>query len=101
MTLHDFLSAIPIVGMVSRHGDMRGRPLVTRMIENALPGVAVAIIIMYSSGKVNDAEIVNLKHQITQLTSDIKYRDEKYEAFQMMVMGKLLTIEGEIKGGKR
>lgn len=96
----EILSMIPIIGMVARNGESRGRPLVTRLVESSLPGVAVALILMYSSGKVNEIEITTLKSQIVQLTSDIKSRDDKHEAFQLMVMGKLLTIEGEIKNTK-
>lgn len=93
------VSYIPIVGAISSSSERRERPLIPKLIESSLPGVAVALILMYANGKVNDTEINNLKGQIVQLTIDMKMRDDKHEAFQMMVMGKLLTIEGEMKNG--
>ena len=102
---------IPFIGMVAR-GDQRRSPLITRLIETSLPGIAVALVLMYSTGKQNDLEIMHLKSQISQLTldirtrdgqltQDIRARDDKFEAFQMMVMGKLLMIEGEIKRDRK
>jgi hypothetical protein len=97
---YHILDFIPFIGMAVR-GDQRNRPLITRLIETSIPGIAVALILMYSTGKQNDLEISHLKGQITQLTQDIRGRDDKFEAFQMMVMGKLSAIEGEIKRDRK
>jgi hypothetical protein len=97
---YHILDFIPFIGMAVR-GDQRNRPLITRLIETSIPGIAVALILMYSTGKQNDLEISHLKGQITQLTQDIRGRDDKFEAFQMMVMGKLSAIEGDEAGRKR
>lgn len=71
--------------------------MITRVVENSLPGIAVALILMYSQGKVNDVEIKNLKEQIFQLTTDIKARDALHTEFQLTLVSKLMVIDDKIK----
>lgn len=62
---------IPYVGLVTRQGDGRGRPLLTRLVEGALPGILVAGITIYSQAQVHQNEIENLQRLQTNSQTEI------------------------------
>ena len=66
--------AIPFIGLIG--ADVRGRPTMTRIIEQAIPGIAVGIAVamlgIWKSDAVQDQEIRVVSGRIDQIELDRK-----------------------------
>ncbi len=70
--LDTIMSWIPYIGMTTRRADTRGRPLLTRVLEGALPGIIVAGITIWTQNQVHQAEIENLQKMQTQTQEELQ-----------------------------
>ena len=86
--LADLVQYIPYVGMVTRKEDKDSRmqPLVTRLVEASIPGIAVALIFMYSSGQMAASDIAALKSQMYKVQED-----------QTRILTKLAEVTTELR----
>lgn len=61
---------IPFIGMV-RHAP-QSRPILTRIIEQAIPGILVAVIGIYVTDARQTEQIKELRYEIVQLNVEIQ-----------------------------
>ena len=83
--LRNMAHAIPFVGMVVR-GDDRNRPLITRLIESSVPGIIVALILMYTGGQTRQVDIDNIKKKQDEQTQSMIRIEDRVDKIQLLIL---------------
>ena len=87
---------LPLIGMVSRGGDPRGRPLVMRILDQSLIGIVAAAIMIYANDKVQDSKIEQQNIQFELLRQDIRQMREEIQEIRRLHM-KPSILEGSMR----
>ena len=66
---HDFTKYVPYVGLMM--SDQRGRPYLTRLVEQSLPGILVAVVGFYVSDAKQSEQIIAIKHELAQVRQEL------------------------------
>ena len=74
-TWQNIQRVVPFFGLMVQ--DQRSRPYITRLIEQALPGILVAGLTLYTASQVQDEKIRVLSERINKIETD--RRDTRLE----------------------
>jgi hypothetical protein len=67
--LHDLTKYVPYLGLMM--SDQRGRPYITRLIEQSLPGIMVAVVGFYVSDAKQSEQIAAVKNELAQVRQEL------------------------------
>jgi hypothetical protein len=69
MDWHDIHKYVPYLGLMM--SDQSSRPYITRLIEQSLPGIVVAMVGFYVSDAKQSEQITAIKHELAQVRQDL------------------------------
>ena len=71
------LNSLPFVGLVAGKADV---PMLTKIVENSIPGILAAALTLWASNTIQDSEIASLKGEVQRNEIRREQQAEKFDA---------------------
>lgn len=94
--IHDWFSStavhwIPFIGTVKR-GDSRGAPLVTRWIENSIPAIMLAALLLWRNDALQDQRETQAQHEREVAAQERKELTDAVDSLRQQFNDLLVTL---------